>query len=665
MSRSETVVETKPQELSAVGFLDEFMRIHEQMEDRLFAFILGAGASVTSGIPAGGALVWKWLEELRRLAVGDDDSLTLETWATEENLGIPSFSLEEAASFYPQVYDRRFGRDPEVGYAYLENVMSRAEPSIGYSILATVLAETRHRVVITTNFDNLVADALSIFTDTFPLVCGHESLAGFARVRLRRPLVAKIHRDVLLAPRSDAAGTAKLGSPWKDVLGKLLGEYTPVVIGYGGNDGGLMGFLESLEPGDIRGGIHWCYRSQDGRPNGRICSLVAKHSGGLVPIVGFDEFMIQLGERFGYKLLDKEIESRASARAKRYREQFEKFQSNLAQDKHDPDAEEAAKPVREALAATVARQGSWWSWELRARAESDPEKRERIYRRGLEEFPDSAELTGNFASFMTDIRKDHDEAERLYRRALELDPENAINTSNFASFMTDIRKDHDEAERLYRRALELDPGNATDTGNFAVFMTSIRKDHGEAERLHRRALELDPENATNTGNFANFMTHIRRDHDEAERLYRRGLELDPVNAYSTGNFAGFLLAQSRFDECRQVLPRGWSLARDDGGQVLGEVLLYWCLVTRAEARDDTPGLGRLKALLQAGFVRLTWSFADVLAAVEPRLSADDKRLYSALAGAILDDAKVCELDQFGRWTEIEPIPLDEPWDMSC
>ena len=595
MSRSETVVETKPQELSAVGFLDEFMWIHEQMEDRLFAFILGAGASVTSGIPAGGALVRTWLEELRRLAVGDDDSLTLETWATEENLGIPSFSLKEAASFYPQVYDRRFGRDPEVGYAYLENVMSRAEPSIGYSVLSTVLARTRHKVVITTNFDNLVADALSIYTDTFPLVCGHESLAGFARVRLRRPLVAKIHRDLLLAPRSDPAGTAKLGSPWTDVLGKLLGEYTPVVIGYGGNDGGLMGFLESLAPNHLRGGIHWCYRSQDGKPNGRICSLVAEHSGGLVPIVGFDEFMIQLNERFGYKLLAEEIERKASARAKRYREQFEKFQSSLAQGKRDPDAEEAAKPIREALAATVAREGGWWSWELRASAESDPERREQIYRRGLEQFPDSAELTGNFAVFM-------------YK----------------------VHKDHDEAERLFRRALELDPGNARHTGNLAAFIADIRKNHDEGERLYRRALELDPEHAANTSNFAEL-----------------------------------LLVRGRFDECKQVLRRAWSLARDDEGLVPGAVLLYWCLVTRAEDRDDAPGLGRLKALLQAGFVRMTGSFADMLAAVEPRLSADDKRLYPALAEAILDDAKVCELDQFGRWTEIEPISLDEPWDMSC
>jgi hypothetical protein len=67
--------------------------------------------------------------------------------------------------------------------------MSGKDPSPGYSILAAALAADppRHNVVITTNFDNLVADALSIYTDTFPFVCGHESLTAFVRVAMRRP----------------------------------------------------------------------------------------------------------------------------------------------------------------------------------------------------------------------------------------------------------------------------------------------------------------------------------------------------------------------------------------------------------------------------------------------------------------------------------------------
>src|SRR5438876_10550474 len=37
--------------------------------------------------------------------------------------------------------------------------------------------------------------------------------------------------------------------------------YTPIVVGYGGNDGSLMGMLKSLP--QIKGGIFWCFRIRD------------------------------------------------------------------------------------------------------------------------------------------------------------------------------------------------------------------------------------------------------------------------------------------------------------------------------------------------------------------------------------------------------------------
>lgn len=306
MPSAESEPPTEPKQWTVGGFLSEVGRVHKQQANRAFAFILGAGVSVTSGIPTGGTLARRWVEDLYKLEVGDGGTPPIDEWAKGANLG-EGFCLEDVATFYASIYDRRFGDDPDRGYADLEHVMSRAEPSVGYSVLAQVLEQTRHKVVITTNFDNLVADALAIYSDTFPLVCGHESLAGFARPSLRRPLVAKIHRDLLLAPKSGADGVSKLGEQWAGVLSRLLEEYTPIVLGYGGNDGSLMGFLEELPEGHIPGGIFWCFRRADGQPNDRIRALVARHRGRLIPILGFDEFMIQLGQTLELPLLDKKL----------------------------------------------------------------------------------------------------------------------------------------------------------------------------------------------------------------------------------------------------------------------------------------------------------------------------------------------------------------------
>ncbi|HMD67269.1 MAG TPA: hypothetical protein VKF42_00225, partial [Chitinivibrionales bacterium] len=231
--------------ITVQGFLSQFVRQHETMPDRPFCWILGSGASVQSGIPTGGELVMQWLKELHEME--DFHDQPLEKWATEENLGIKGFNFEKYANYYPWIYQRRFHDDPDSGYAFLEKVMDIAEPSYGYSVLAQIMADTRHKIAITTNFDNLIGDALAIYTDAFPLVCGHESLTGYIRQNLRRPLIAKIHRDLLLNPLNEPGETSILPDGWKRALKLILDSYTPIVIGYGGNDGSLMGFLKTLD----------------------------------------------------------------------------------------------------------------------------------------------------------------------------------------------------------------------------------------------------------------------------------------------------------------------------------------------------------------------------------------------------------------------------------
>lgn len=450
------------------GFLDKFKQRHEQMTDRPFCWVLGSGASIQSGIPTGGVLANQWLKEIHKME--DFESLPLEKWATADNLGIPGFEFSRAANFYPWIYQQRFRDDNEEGYAFLETVMAHAEPSFGYSVLAQIMSTLPHKVAITTNFDTLVADALSIYTRTFPLVCGHESLTGYIRANMRQPLVAKIHRDLLLAPLSNPEEIAHLPGEWAAALKRIFERFTPIVIGYGGNDGSLMGFLRNLDP--IQGGIFWCYR--DGRDiDPKIHEIVEHHRGRLVPIAGFDELMLQLQERLQLPFLLPELRSLNEKRVADYQKQFEWLTAALRKPAESPAAEEAREPARKAAEAAVERltkENDWWAWQLKAKAEADPSKREEIFRAGIVDFPQSAELTGNFASFMHSERKEYDEAERLYRKALKLDPKGAVNTGNFANFMFGVRKDYDEAERLYRKALELDPNYAIHPGNFAQFL---------------------------------------------------------------------------------------------------------------------------------------------------------------------------------------------------
>jgi Flp pilus assembly protein TadD len=679
----------KSREITNPGFIKEFLRRHEVMTDRPFCWVLGSGASVQSGIPSGGKLAYQWLAEMHEME--HEGNLPVEKWATAENLGITGLEYAKAANSYPWIYQRRFRDYKEQGYAFLETIMDKAEPSFGYSVLAQIMATTRHNVAVTTNFDNLVADALSIYARTFPLVCGHESLTGYIRPNLRRPLIAKIHRDLLLAPFNNPDEISKLPGEWTAALTKIFSRFTPIVIGYGGNDGSLMNFLKTLDP--IEGGIFWCYR-QGVEPV--VNEVIERHKGKLVPIAGFDELMLQLSEALKLESPLPQLQTVHEQRRSDYQRQFEALTEVLRKPAETPAAEEARKPVRVAAEAVVQRltkEKDWWGWQLKANAESDPVKRESIYREGLAEFPESGELTGNFALFRERV-KDYEEAERLYRKAMAMKP-TANRARNFAIFMEQVRGDFDEAERLYRLAVDLaphtadwlcslgvfmhtirrkpeeaeslyrealvyEPDHAHAIGNIANLMKSVHRDNGQAEKLYRRAIELSPDVPRIRSNFANFLTGIGA-HDEAEQNYRRAVELDAKDPSVACNYAQFLATFGRDIEARKMAENGWAFAQKRPAIMLAEIAFTWYLLNRAGAIDASQPLGWLKTLLGLGFIRASWSFDALLVATLPRLPENEQPLAKKLAAGILDEAAVAALDDEPLWRAAAPIPLDTPW----
>ncbi|HKZ04211.1 MAG TPA: tetratricopeptide repeat protein [Methylomirabilota bacterium] len=612
--------------ITTAGFLSQFVMRHTKMPDRPFCWVLGSGASIQSGIPTGGSLAMQWLKELHEME--DFSGSPLDQWATPANLNIKSFDFTKAASFYPFIYQRRFRDYREEGYAFLEHAMEMAEPSYGYSVLAQIMALSQHKVAVTTNFDNLIADAISTYTRGYPLVCGHESLTGFIRPNLKRPLIAKIHRDLLLNPKSEPDEIEKLPPEWDHALQVIFDNNTPIVIGYGGNDGSLMGFFKRIKP--IKGGIFWCHRLGS-EPDPQIHEIVEHHHGRLVPILGFDELMLQLWEKLQLPSPIPDLLKTHDKRVLDFQRQFEDLNKKLKHPGESRAAEAELKEVRAAASAAVERmtkEKDWWAWQLKANAEPAPDKAEALYHEGLKDFPDSAELTGNFAIFLHETRKDYDQAERLYRKALELDPKHANNIGNFAFFVESVRGHHDEAERLYRRALELDPRHANHTGNLALFMANIRHDNDEAERLYRKAVELDPKHPVILSNFAYFLWDVRQDHAEAERLYRKAIELGLNRATDIGNFAIFMEnVHKNFDEAERFYRKALELDPTHADHT-GNLALFMANIRKDP--DEAERLYRKALELDPKHANNTGNFAGFMAARGNLAEAD--RLYRVSLG---------------------------------
>ncbi|WP_235317834.1 tetratricopeptide repeat protein [Porphyromonas gulae] len=452
-----------------------------------FCFLIGAGASISSGILSGAKLAWDWLRQIKEDCDGED----FEDWKSEVGMSDQDIK-ERVGEFYPQIYEKRFGHAPETGYDYIRGLMEGREPSLGYLILANIMVREKHNVVITTNFDNLLEDAIRTYTKEKPFIAGHEALADYVPKRSDRPIILKLHRDLFLQPFSDQLNTDILQAAWESILGKFLSDYHLIVLGYGGNDGSLMNYLLKLKN---RKPIYWCVRNTDKATSKSLWNTLSpkakrllKNDGYLVPIDDFDRFMYDCYAALGYKFLEgiEKIEKPKSIHEilKPNYARIESIQTQLRQ--LSQTEEELSKESFQSIKSFLP---DSWMWILKANQEKDIDKKDKIYREGIAKYPQDANLLGDYANFLCDIRHDYDQAESYYKRALEADPKDATALGNYAVFLNDIRHAYDQAEVYYKQALEADPKDAITLGNYAHFLITCRGDLERADSLIRQAFE--------------------------------------------------------------------------------------------------------------------------------------------------------------------------------
>lgn len=282
----------EPKKISQQTFIRGIKASINDSSNISYGFILGAGASKESGIDTADELTQKWYEEIKK----DNPKDELETW--EKSL--PEFNKNDLAQSYSDIFEKRFVGNPDEGIELLQHFMDKAKPSVGYSFLAQFLEKPNNKFVITTNFDTMTEDALFQYSNSKPLVLGHESLSHFIKPEnMTRPTIIKIHRDYLLQPLNTKKELEELDKKWQNKLKPILRKNNMIVIGYGGHDDSLMEYLSKIDTKD-RKAIYWCYRDEN-KISEKIKKLLTKNDY-LVKISGFDEIMLFIAKELDFAL---------------------------------------------------------------------------------------------------------------------------------------------------------------------------------------------------------------------------------------------------------------------------------------------------------------------------------------------------------------------------
>ncbi|HXT70061.1 MAG TPA: tetratricopeptide repeat protein [Vicinamibacterales bacterium] len=612
MTRSDLYI----RRIRLLGFVAEVAHIHANMPDRRFCFVLGAGASKPSGIPTAGELGLDWLRRIHLEREGQ--SRNFDNWLADGvhgiqdlPLGVSSTDVARIAAAYPAIYRGKWGHDRAQGDAELERHIEAAKASYGYYALAEILslddgASSRHNVVITPNFDNLVAETLGALGKKVPIVIGHSAIAAFARPTLRRPLVIKFHHDFLLAPKSDPSEIGTIDTEYGRALSEVLRLYTPIVVGYGGNDGSLMGLFEQLDRGSLPGGLYWCWRTGD-PPSERIDRVVAKQAGTLVEIPGFDELMALLEGPFGHSFDPERLRTRANERvtelaaardALRARGEIEIAPSPMTRTTAErrirtnvsPLTSEESTAILDALSSApsanrtdpAAEQSTpWWHWQHRVNATADPKEKERLYLAGIAEVGEVPQLLASYASFLSDVAKDQDRAAQIYERAIAAEPTRVESLRSYAVFLEQERKDYDRSEAYYQKALAADPSDAKTLGNYADFLEKKRRDYDRAEEYYQRAIAADPSYTYALAGYAVFLETQRKNYDRAEEYYQRSLAVDPKDGITLGNYADFLDEHRKnYDRAEEYYEKAIA-----AGPVHAQVLINYAVFLENKRKD--------------------------------------------------------------------------------
>jgi len=656
-----------------VGEFVRRLKILLENPDSRFSFFLGAGCSVSSGIPAAGTLVRRWLPELEQRETGGQNHH--DEWVKEI---FPGYDGDNAARFYGEVMKKLFPSGEE-RQQEIERLVEGKDPGFGYAVLAQLISDPtcgRHcNIVLTTNFDDLVADALYLYTNKKPLVILHESLFSFVRIGRTRPLVLKLHGDARVQPKNVTSETKQLDEAVERVLINLLQETGLIFIGYGGNDKSIVGILEQL-PGDKPPwGVYWV---RDTLPESDLHTWLKDRNATWVKHLDFDELMLLIRNEFGLSHPDR---SRFEELMNRYLETFKRLSSKV-EAKPDSDEKKTLKKAAEKAASDFK---DWLSVAIQAERlmKVNPKGADKAYQEGLSLFPNHPVLLGGYAVLLHTILNDYDKAEEYYKKAIEADPNFTPNLSNYAILLAYHRRDPDGAEEYFRRALEADPSYTKALGGYATFLAEVRGQYDEAEEYYRRAIELDPEDADSQGTYAAFLWRIRgqfddaeehflraisgfgnrplhlssfalflwwvrKDHDNANKYFQKAVADGPYSPVVLGNYAGFLLTRGRPEEGFVYLEKAIAGAGDNTTLLL-ECRFYEYAHTHEEVIRK-QALFKVRQLVLSGVRSRYWNLEDnVSTAIED--SHPHPEFLKTLAKIISDEVDAKELDKFGEWKE--------------
>ncbi|MFK8052901.1 MAG: tetratricopeptide repeat protein [Woeseiaceae bacterium] len=535
-------------------------RILASADAREYLLFLGAGASKSSGIPLAGEMIAEWRDMM--LADHADGVTDREAWLREQD-------WYEQPDEYSRLFEQCFPTQ-RARQKYVEPKIEQGIPGWGYLYLANLIQNGFFNVVFTTNFDDLVNEALSTYLSYNPVVCAADSAVATININTARAKIIKLHGDYLFKDLKNTVQELEtLYANMASKFSEFCKQAGMVVVGYAGRDESVMRVIrESLEdPYAYPAGIWWGLHGNES-PSPEVAALAIQYPRRFhcFECSGFDDFMVELHAQRDLSLPVSVMQPYVSV--------AERFDHLIHEVENDPHADH---PMISDASALLRELGRPWAQNedaasfdlLEARlalSRRDHEQALKLVAHYLETHDEEATvltLWGDTLALASEQQLDPVSGERAvekWQAAIALEPTNLpalysltrfhqrshnaepaiVSAEKIAALVPDdsaIRRDliylygssgrSEDAIALIDEMLAKEP-DAADLYGMKCSALEQRGLVAKALEAIQRAVELDPQRAFFRFGLANGLARMNRSR-EAEVEYLEAIRIDPNN----------------------------------------------------------------------------------------------------------------------------------------
>lgn len=246
-----------------------------------YAIFLGSGTSRPSGIPTGGDILQDAIKVLFKLenSVEEADDDEINEWFNESAFKDYTYSniLEELC---PSREERR---------KFLERHFEGKHPTESHYLIADLVKRGLVKVIVTTNFDRLMEDALRSKDIPYTIISSDEELETSHPREHSNCWVLKLHGDYKrLNIKNTAKELEKLGDGIEKEFQEIVDRYGLIVMGYSGSDEGVMSCLGKR---NSKYTLYWLTRET---PISIVKELVEQKEGKVIRRRSAEDFLKEL-----------------------------------------------------------------------------------------------------------------------------------------------------------------------------------------------------------------------------------------------------------------------------------------------------------------------------------------------------------------------------------